>query len=85
MDQYFEEKPNEHSLEIIRRRCYSAMSLYLHFWKNKNNKNVFNLDEEDVVFLSSEETFKENIKRLQLEHLITFIKMKDKYIIKILE
>ncbi len=85
MDSYFEDKPPQHSLEIIKNQCYGALSLYLYLWKNRNYRNVVTLDVQDVVLISSQESFKENLRDLQIEHLISYMKMKDQYIIKVLE
>lgn len=81
----YENLPPTPFLRQVHLHCPKAASLYDYLWGKKDGKSVVKVHKDDIVFLCSMESFKDNIRRLNLEGLLNYFRKDDQYIIELVE
>ena len=79
----YQELPPAPFLRQVHLHCPKAAGLYDYLWSRQDDRNTVRMPKEDIAFISRLDDFRDNLRRLNLEGLISYVKKEDCYVIEL--
>jgi hypothetical protein len=79
------EYPPKPFLEQVANHCPKAISTYFYLWEKRDKNNCVMMTPQDISYFMHRNAFKDNLRKLNLEGLISYIEHPGKISIELVD
>lgn len=80
-----EELPPKQFLVQVANHCPTAVSTYIYLWDKKDENNCVSISKSDISYFAHPNAFKSNLRKLNIEGLISYIENFGKIFVEMID